>query len=102
MTSGSSVDKDAGRALFELQTALRQQLVKENPHAGAGLAAANEAFKQLLPVEKAVSVAATGKGGTFTPAQLLSGMKGAERGPRKTKIREGRRQCSHLRLSKRT
>ena len=89
MTSGNSVDKDAGRALFELQSALRQQLVKENPDAGAGLAAANEAFKQLLPVEKAVTVAATGQGGTFTPAQLLRGMKGAQRGPRKTKFAKG-------------
>tara|TARA_Y100001972_G_scaffold35872_1_gene44288 strand:+ start:16394 stop:18022 length:1629 start_codon:yes stop_codon:yes gene_type:complete len=89
MTSGSSVDRDAGRALFDLQTALRQQLVKENPDAGAGLAAANEAFKQLLPVEKAVTVAATGQGGTFTPAQLLRGMKGAQRGPRKTRFAKG-------------
>lgn len=89
MTSGSSVDKDAGRALFDLQSALRQQLVEENPDAGAGLAAANEAFKKLLPVEKAVTVAATGRGGTFTPSQLLRGMKGAERGPRKTKFAKG-------------
>ena len=89
MTSGNSGDRDAGRALFDLQTALRQQLMKENPDAGAELAAANRAFKQLLPVEKAVTVAATGKGGTFTPAQLLSGMKGAQRGPRKTKFAKG-------------
>jgi hypothetical protein len=89
MTSGNSVDKDAGRALFELQSALRQQLVKENPEAGAGLAAANKAFQQLLPIEKAVTVAATGQGGTFTPAQLLRGMKGAQRGPRKTKFAKG-------------
>jgi len=89
MTSGNSVDRDAGRALFELQSALRQQLIKENPDAGAQLAAANAAFKQLLPVEKAVTVAATGQGGTFTPAQLLRGMKGAQRGPRKTKFAKG-------------
>jgi len=89
MTSGNSVDRDAGRALFELQSALRQQLIKENPDAGAQLAAANTAFRQLLPVEKAVTVAATGKGGTFTPSQLLRGMKGAERGPRKTKFAKG-------------
>lgn len=89
MTSGNSVDRDAGRALFELQTALRQQLVKENPQAGAKLAAANKAFQQILPIEKAVTVAATGQGGTFTPAQLLRGMKGAQRGPRKTKFAKG-------------
>jgi hypothetical protein len=89
MTSSNSVDRDAGRALFDLQAALRQQLVKENPDAGAELAAANKAFRQLLPVEKAVTVAATGKGGTFTPSQLLRGMKGAERGPRKTKFAKG-------------
>ena len=89
LTRGSTVEADAGRALFDLQNALRQAAVDQNPVAGLDLKKANEAWKNLQPVQKAVVTAASGTGGKFTPSQLLRGMKGFEAGPRKKKYARG-------------
>lgn len=86
---GSSQEADAGRALFNLQSSLRQEAVSQNPVAGADLQKANQAWKQLQPVQKAVVTAASGTGGRFTPSQLLRGMRGFEAGPRKKKYARG-------------
>jgi hypothetical protein len=89
ITRGTSQEADAGRALYNLQAALRQEAASQNPVAGASLQKVNQAWKQLQPVQKAVVTAASGTGGRFTPSQLLRGMRGFEAGPRKKKYARG-------------
>lgn len=76
MRTGDPDKQQMGRALFKMQSALRDELIRQNPTA-KGLSAARESFKQILPIRKAAT-AAPADVGTFTPAQLLSGMKSAD------------------------
>lgn len=80
--------KQMGKALFQFQNALRDELIKQNPNA-KGLTNAREAFKQIRPIRKAATSSAKDVG-TFTPAQLLGGMKQADTSIDKTKFATGR------------
>lgn len=81
-------EKQMGRALFKMQSALREELIRQNPTA-KGLSAARESFKQILPIRKAAT-SSPANVGTFTPAQLLSGMKSADVSVGKTRFATGK------------
>lgn len=79
--------KQMARALFRFQNALRDELIKQNPSA-KGLVQAREAFKGILPIRKAATSSAKDVG-TFTPAQLLGGMKQVDKSSGKTRFATG-------------
>ena len=85
--TGDPDKQQMGRALFKMQSALRDELISQNPSA-KGLSAAREAYKQILPIRKAAT-AAPADVGTFTPAQLLRGMKSADVSVGKTRFATG-------------
>lgn len=74
LIKSQDTDKEQiGYALLDMQSALRQELIKQNPDAKA-LANANKAFAQFQPVFKA-SISRPTQKGVFTPAQYLSALK---------------------------
>ena len=80
LTKSQDTDKQQiGYALLKMQSALRQELAKQNPDSKA-LANANKAFAQFQPVFKA-SISRPTQEGVFTPAQYLSTIKQSD--PRK-------------------
>ena len=85
--SGDAFQRQIGQALFDVQTALRKTLADQNPNAKE-LQKVNQAFAQLVPVQEA-ALAATVREGRFTPAQLLRGIKKADKSRRKTKVAKG-------------
>lgn len=85
--SSDAFQRQMGQALFDVQTALRKTLADQNPDAKE-LQKVNKAFAQLVPVQEA-ALAATVREGRFTPAQLLRGIKKADKSRRKTKVAKG-------------
>ncbi len=64
--------QDLGNILFNVQSELREELVKQNPDA-IRLLDIHSAFKKLLPAQKAsIKSSALKEGGEFGPAELLS------------------------------
>lgn len=88
MRTGDPDKQQMARALFQFQNAFRDELMKQNPNA-KGLKNAREAFKQIRPIRKAATSSAKDVG-TFTPAQLLGGMKQADTSIDKTRFATGR------------
>jgi len=83
----ASLDYDTnktGDALIDVKNALFEQVAKQNKNADA-IRAVDTAYRRMIPVEKAVEKVG-GTGDTFTPAQLLTGVKQAS-----PKVRGGRR-----------
>jgi len=58
-----------GRALKEVQSALRDEISAQNPNV-PDLQKINTAFRKLVPIEKA-KAGSVGSGGEFTPTKLL-------------------------------
>lgn len=81
--SGSSVasEQELGSALNEALRILREQAARQNPQYAAALKAANEGWANLIRVEGA-GVAAKGADGVFTPGQLLTAVRGADKSVR--------------------
>lgn len=75
-------------ALRELQALMRDQVSRSNPEQAAALDAANAAWAKLVRVEQAAKQAAN-KDGVFTPAQLMSAVKGADKSTRKRAVARG-------------
>jgi hypothetical protein len=69
LKSSSADDKVIGLALFDVQEAFRNELVRQNP-AARELQNVNKAFSSLVPIQKAVNKAIA-SGGDFTPKQLV-------------------------------
>ena len=84
LKSTDAFQRQLGQAYFNVQTALRKTLSDQNVNAPK-LQQINKAFKQLLPVQEAVN-ASIARGGSFTPGQLLRGIKKTDKskGKRKT------------------
>lgn len=68
-------------AIRELQALMREQVSRSNPEQAAALDAANAAWAKLVRLERAGKAAAN-KEGVFTPAQLMSAVKGADKSTR--------------------
>lgn len=81
--SGSSVasEQELGSALNEALRILREQAARQNPQYAAALKAANEGWANLIRVEGA-GVAAKEADGVFTPSQLLTAVRGADKSVR--------------------
>lgn len=97
--TGDPDKQQMGRALFEMQSYLRDELIRQNPEAKA-LSAAREAYKNMKPVRKAATSAA-GDVGLFTPAQMLRGMKSADVSIDKTKFATGKMPQQELAMTAR-
>jgi hypothetical protein len=67
-------DRQFGGAVRELQSSMRDWLSRVNPTASEDLGNVRAATLKMLPIEKA-SIALGGEPGTFSPAQLLAGVK---------------------------
>jgi hypothetical protein len=87
MKTGDPDKQQMARALYEFQNELRNLLINQNPSA-KGLVQAREAFKNILPIRKAATSSAKDVG-TFTPAQLLGGMKQVDKSSGKTRFATG-------------
>ena len=70
LKSTTSADNELGQAFKQLQTNLRGALEGQTPEAVAKLRNTDKAFRNLLPVKKAMS-SAIEEGGQFTPKQLF-------------------------------
>lgn len=78
-----------GQAISEVQDALRGLLARSNPQHAVELSKANEAFRNLVVLDKA----AAGQGaaeGVFSPNQLSSAVKGSDRSARDRAFAGGR------------
>jgi hypothetical protein len=67
-------DREVGRALSDVQTAMRQVLMRSNPDRAAELRGVNEAFAHALRVEGAAAKSGTDQG-IFTPAHMLQSVR---------------------------
>lgn len=77
LKSTDSYQKDLGHAIGEVQTALRENLVRLNPAVADRLRAVNDSFANLVRLQKA-SGAVGAADGVFTPAQLAQAVRGAD------------------------
>lgn len=87
MKTGDPDKQQMARALYKFQNELRNLLINQNPSA-KGLVQAREAFKGILPIRKAATSSAKDVG-TFTPAQLLGGMKQVDKSSGRTRFATG-------------
>ena len=87
LKSPDAFQRQLGQAYFNVQTALRKTLSDQNADA-AKLQQINKAFRQLLPVQEAVN-ASIARGGSFTPGQLLRGIKKTDKSKGKRKTAKG-------------
>jgi hypothetical protein len=67
---------DTAIALNEVKSAFRKELARQDDTGSAALAKVNEAYRNIIPIEKAVNKAVA-ESGSFTPKQLLQSMKQA-------------------------
>ena len=65
---------DTAIALNEVKSAFRDELARQDTTGSAALAKVNEAYRNILPIEKSVNKAIA-ESGAFTPKQLLQSMK---------------------------
>ena len=81
--SGSSdaYQQNLGDALKEVQRIIRENAMRANPEAAKAMRAADSAFANLVRVEGA-AVGAKGSGGVFTPGQLMTAVRQADRSVR--------------------
>lgn len=91
--TASPNDRGLGRAFGDVQEGLRQSFQSSDPWAAGALGNVDNAYRQFIPVDKAIG-AATGNGagleaGVFTPRQLRTAVTGADRSVRRTAVSEG-------------
>ena len=90
ISSNDAFQRKLGKALFETQTALRNNLTATGGRDNAmKYAKVRKAFSRFQPVRNA-SVAAAGQGGNFTPKQLIAGIKKNDKTRGKTKTASGK------------
>lgn len=86
LMKGDADQQDLGRVLFDVQTTLRDELLKQNTGKGADkLKVIHTAYKELLPAQKA-SLKSVKEKGEFGPAELVSAIAQKD----KTKAAAGR------------
>ena len=79
--STDAYQQQAGDAIAELQNALRNTALRQNPAAAKAMQDANAAWANLVRIEGA-SKAAANNGGLFTPGQLMSSVRQADKSVR--------------------
>lgn len=80
-SSGDAYQQKVGDALKEVQRILTDNAKRANPEAAQALKAADAAYANLVRLEGA-AVGAKGNGGVFTPGQLLTAVRGADKSAR--------------------
>lgn len=80
-SSGDAYQQKVGDALKEVQRILTDNAKRANPEAAKALKAADAAYANLVRLEGA-SVGAKGNSGVFTPGQLLTAVRGADKSAR--------------------
>lgn len=80
-SSGDAYQQKVGDALKEVQRILTDNAKRANPDAAQALKAADAAYANLVRLEGA-AVGAKGNGGVFTPGQLLTAVRGADKSVR--------------------
>lgn len=85
---GGPYEQQLGEAFQELQRAIQQAGARANPRAGAMFAQADEAFANLVRVQKAAAAAAA-QDGAFTPGQLTQAVRAADGSARKNAVSQG-------------
>lgn len=78
---GDAYQQKLGDALQEIKRIITENAKRANPDAAKALKAADEAWANLVRVEGA-SVAAKGTDGIFTPGQLMTAVRGADKSVR--------------------
>lgn len=78
---GDAYQQKLGDALKEIQRIVTDNAKRANPKAAEALSAADKAYANLVRVEGA-SVAAKGSEGVFTPGQLMTAVRGADKSVR--------------------
>lgn len=79
--SSDAYQKNLGDALKEVQSIIRDNAIRANPQAASAMKAADQAWANLVRLEGA-SVAAKGTEGVFTPGQLMTAVRGADKSVR--------------------
>lgn len=79
--SGDAYQQKVGDALSEVKQIITDNAMRSNPVAADDLRKAREAYANLVRLEGA-SVAAKGTEGVFTPGQLLTAVRGADKSVR--------------------
>ena len=72
---------DTSFALNDVKAAFRKELARQDETGSEALSRVNEAYKNILPIEKSVNKALA-EGGNFTPKQLMQSMR--QQSPRQT------------------
>lgn len=80
-SSGDAYQQKLGDALKEIQRVITENAKRANPQAAKMLSEADAAYANLVRVEGA-SVGAKGADGIFTPGQLLTSVRGADKSAR--------------------
>lgn len=80
-SSGDAYQQKVGDALKEVQRILTDNAKRANPDAAKALKAADAAYANLVRLEGA-AVGAKGNAGVFTPGQLLTAVRGADKSAR--------------------
>lgn len=86
--STSADERQLGGALQELQSSMRDLLVRANPDKAKELGAVNSAYANLLRVQGAAGRIGSEEG-VFSPAQLLSSVRQLDRSLRKSQFARG-------------
>lgn len=72
---------DTAFALNDVKAAFRKELARQDTTGSEALSKVNEAYKNILPIERSVNKALA-EGGSFTPKQLIQSMR--QQSPRQT------------------
>lgn len=86
--SSVASEQELGDALTQLQSLLKQQVVRSNPDAAKALAAADKGWAHLVRVEGAAKAGKNAEG-VFTPGQLNMAIQTADRSTRKRAVARG-------------
>ena len=93
-----STQREIGNALFDIQTAFRNELMAQNPSNSRLLQQANSAFKNLLPITKAINSGLLNEG-VFTAGQLLNAIKSTDSSVRRRMTASGQGELLDLALA---
>jgi hypothetical protein len=86
--SSTASERELGDALGQLQALMRDQVSRSSPEASKAMRAADEGWANLVRVEGAAKAAANSDG-VFTPAQLNTAIRTADKSTRKRAVARG-------------
>ncbi|WEF34852.1 hypothetical protein [Pseudoduganella chitinolytica] len=86
--SSTASEREFGSAVLQLQSLLKQQMLRSNPKVADKLKEADSAWANLVRVEGAAK-SAKNADGVFTPAQLNMAIQGADKSVRKRAVARG-------------